>query len=79
LLKKGKICKEVLNIHNEIKFITFDESTLALWDKEISNHFQGELHDLNEWYLELRVLQMASKSFVRSPLNTCKAPFESIL
>jgi hypothetical protein len=46
LLKKGKICKEVLNIHNEIKFITFDESTLALWDKEISNHFQGELHDL---------------------------------
>jgi hypothetical protein len=44
-MKRGKARKEVLDIHNEIKVITLDDSTFELWNKVISNHDQGKLYD----------------------------------
>ena len=46
LLKKGKIPEEALDIHNEIKIITSDDSTFALWSEVIASHSQGKLFDL---------------------------------
>jgi hypothetical protein len=43
LLKKGKTSEEALDIHNEIKIITSDDSTFALWSEVIESHSQGEL------------------------------------
>ena len=45
-MKKGKTPEEALDIHNEIKIITSDDSTFALWSEVIANHSQGELLDL---------------------------------
>ena len=45
LLKKGKSPEEALDIHNEIKIITSDDSTFSLWSEVISSHSQGELYD----------------------------------
>ena len=35
LLKKGKTPEEALDIHNEIKIITSDDSTFALWSEVV--------------------------------------------
>ena len=45
LVKKGKTPEEALDIHNEIKIITSDDSTFALWSEVIASHSQGELFD----------------------------------
>jgi hypothetical protein len=45
LMKKGKTPEEALDIHNEIKIITSDDSTFALWSEVIASHSQGELVD----------------------------------
>jgi hypothetical protein len=45
LMKKGKTPEEALDIHNEIKIITSDDSTFALWSEVIASHSQGELID----------------------------------
>jgi hypothetical protein len=45
IMKKGKTQEEVLDIHNEIKIITLEDSTFKLWSKVISSHNQGELYD----------------------------------
>jgi hypothetical protein len=45
LMKKGKTLEEALDIHNEIKIITSDDSTFALWSEVIASHSQGELYD----------------------------------
>jgi hypothetical protein len=45
IMKQGKTCKEALDIHNEIKIITSNDSTFALWSEVISSHSQGELYD----------------------------------
>jgi hypothetical protein len=44
-MKKGKTPEEALDIHNEIKIITSDDSTFALWSEVIASHSQGELID----------------------------------
>ena len=45
LIKKGKTPKEALDIHNEIKIITSDDSTFALWSEVIASYSQGKLYD----------------------------------
>ena len=45
LLKKGKSLEKALDIYNEIKIITFDDSTFALWSEVITSHSQGKLFD----------------------------------
>jgi hypothetical protein len=45
IIKKRKSQEEALNIHNEIKIITLEDSTFVLWSKVISNHSQGELYN----------------------------------
>ena len=45
LVKRGKTHKEVLDIHNEIKIITFNDSTFPLWSEVIAGHSQRELLD----------------------------------
>ena len=45
LMKKGKTLEEALDIYNEIKIITFDDLTFALWNEVIASHSQGELFD----------------------------------
>ena len=45
LLKKGKTLEQALDIHNEIKIITSDDSTFALWSEVIASHSQGKLYD----------------------------------
>jgi hypothetical protein len=45
LVKRGKTPEEALDIHNEIKIITSDDSTFALWSQVIASHSQGELFD----------------------------------
>jgi hypothetical protein len=44
-MKEGKTQEEALDIHNEIKTITFDNPTFKLWNKVISSHSPGELYD----------------------------------
>jgi CRISPR/Cas system CSM-associated protein Csm2 small subunit len=46
LLKRGKTPEEALDIHKEIKIITFDDSTFVLCSEVIASHSQGELLDL---------------------------------
>jgi hypothetical protein len=38
LMKKRKTPEEVLDIHNEIKIITSDDSTFSLWSEIIVSH-----------------------------------------
>jgi hypothetical protein len=45
LKKKGKIHHEALDIYNEVKIITSNDSIFALWSEIIASHNQGELHN----------------------------------
>jgi hypothetical protein len=45
LIKRGKTPEAALDVHNEIKIITSDDSTFALWSKVIASHSHGELLD----------------------------------
>jgi hypothetical protein len=45
LVKRGKTPEEALDIHNEIKIITSDDSTFALWSEVLASHSQEELLD----------------------------------
>jgi hypothetical protein len=45
LMKRGKTPEEALDIYNEIKIITSDDSTFILWSEVIASHSQGELLD----------------------------------
>jgi hypothetical protein len=45
LVKRGKVHKEVLDIHNKIKIITSNDSTFAVWSEVIASHNQSELLD----------------------------------
>jgi hypothetical protein len=45
LVKRRKTPEEALDIYNEIKFITSDDSTFALWSEVTTSHSQGELLD----------------------------------
>jgi hypothetical protein len=44
-MKRGKTPEEALDIHNEIKIITSDDSTFAMWSEVIASHSEGELLD----------------------------------
>ena len=44
-MEKGKTPEEALDIHNEIKIITSNDSTFALWSEIIASHNQGKLYD----------------------------------
>lgn len=38
LKKKGKTHNEALDIHNDVKIITFDDSIFALWSEVIASY-----------------------------------------
>ena len=42
---KEKTQEEVLDIHNEIKIITLEDSTFKFWNKVILSYNQGKLYD----------------------------------
>jgi hypothetical protein len=44
-MKKGKARKEALDMYNETKIISLEDSTLELWSKIISCYNEGKLYD----------------------------------
>jgi hypothetical protein len=45
LKNKGLTHEEALDIYNEVKIITSNDSTFALWSEVIASYSQGELYD----------------------------------